>query len=172
MPMPKPKEIKSQDLDKLNGKHYKIIQLLAMGISQVDIAETLGITQATVSKVKNSTLGREEMRHIHEEFLGSMIEAQELLDHAQYGAILALKREMEAGDSSSARVAAAKALLDKGSFPNKQVNVNKNKNTLNMVVQQVIQNASNAGIIAEPMETLEATPVEDVNNNDNLGDKE
>jgi len=52
---------KTYDPKRLWQSHHEIINLALVGMRQIDIAERLGVTQATVSNVLNSTIGREKL---------------------------------------------------------------------------------------------------------------
>lgn len=55
-------ERKTYDPQNLWEHHHEILNLLSMGLRPKDIAERLNITVATVSNIRNSTLGREKLK--------------------------------------------------------------------------------------------------------------
>jgi hypothetical protein len=48
-------------IQELNARHHAILQYLALGLKNVDIAEKLGISAQSVSIVRNSQLGRAKL---------------------------------------------------------------------------------------------------------------
>lgn len=51
-------------IQQLSARHQSILQMIAIGMKNVDIAERLGITAQSVSIVRNSQLGREKLNSL------------------------------------------------------------------------------------------------------------
>lgn len=51
-------------IQQLSARHQSILQMIAIGMKNVDIAERLGITAQSVSIVRNSQLGREKLNNL------------------------------------------------------------------------------------------------------------
>jgi len=55
------REKKTYDVKKLWQGHHEAINLLSLGMRHKDVANILGVTEATISNIANSTLGREKL---------------------------------------------------------------------------------------------------------------
>ena len=104
----------------LNGRHNKIILLSAAGLSNIAIAESMGISRITVSSVLNSDLGKIAVERakqgISEETLAStaedLIKVRRKLNKASDQAAEELQKLLMSEDERI-RLRACNAILDK-----------------------------------------------------------
>lgn len=109
----------------LNQKHHEILRLALLGYSNVQIAERLNCTPATVSIVRNSGLGKQQAA------IFKAVADQHALDTARRirelapDAIEAIQEIMNNEDTpANVRLNAARDILDRSGFAApKQVNV-------------------------------------------------
>lgn len=104
------------EIQEIQVQHRSIIDMLFAGHSNVEIAETLGITTATVSNVRNSTLVREQLARMTAQADADAIQTRKRIAALADTCIDTVVEVMEKGISESARLRAAEMLLDRGGF--------------------------------------------------------
>lgn len=116
----------------LNAKHHEILRLALLGYSNVQIAERLNCTPATVSTVRNSGLGRQQASLLKAEADHSAIETAKRMRELAPNAIETINQIMANEELPAAvRLNAAKDVLDRAGFAApKQVQVNSTSLTL------------------------------------------
>lgn len=91
-------ERKTYDIKQLWQRNHEIVNLAARGFKQVDIAEILGITPATVSNTLNSELGEKKLSDIR---LGRDKEAKKVTEKIRVLTNKALQTYHEIFDDES-----------------------------------------------------------------------
>lgn len=116
----------------LNEKHHEILRLAMLGYSNVEIAERLSCTPATVSIVRNSGLGRQQASLLKAEADHSALETAKRIRELAPDAIEAIQQIMMNEElPANVRLSAAKDVLDRAGYAApKQVNVS--STTLNL----------------------------------------
>lgn len=116
----------------LNEKHHEILRLAMLGYSNVDIAERLSCTPATVSIVRNSGLGKQHASLLRAEADYSALETAKRIRELAPDAIEAIQQIMMDDEMpANVRLSAAKDILDRAGYgAPKQVNVS--STTLNL----------------------------------------
>ena len=116
----------------LNEKHHEILRLAMLGYSNVEIAERLSCTPATVSVVRNSGLGRQQASLLKAEAYHSAFETAKRIRELAPDAIEAIQQIMMNEElPANVRLSAAKDVLDRAGYAApKQVNVS--STTLNL----------------------------------------
>lgn len=116
----------------LNAKHHEILRLAMLGYSNVQIAEMLHCTPATVSTVRNSSLGRQQSAVLKLRADHSAIESAKRLRDLASGAIETINNLMLDEDvPANVRLGAARDILDRAGYAApKQVNVSSTSVTL------------------------------------------
>lgn len=116
----------------LNEKHHEILRLAMLGYSNVDIAERLSCTPATVSIVRNSGLGKQHASLLRAEADYSALETAKRIRELAPDAIEAIQQIMMNDEMpANVRLSAAKDILDRAGYgAPKQVNVS--STTLNL----------------------------------------
>lgn len=94
-------ERKTYDIKKLWQHNHEIINLAAQGFKQLEIAEILGISPATVSNTLNSTLGQQKLSEIR---FGRDIEAKKTNEKIRILTTKALQTYHEIFDDDSGNV--------------------------------------------------------------------
>lgn len=116
----------------LNERHHEILRLAMLGYSNVEIAERLSCTPATVSTVRNSGLGRQQTSLLRAEADHAAVETAKRIRELAPDAIEAIKEIMLDVDMPAhVRLSAARDVLDRAGYAApKQVNVS--STTLNL----------------------------------------
>lgn len=109
----------------LNAKHHEILRLALLGYSNVQIAEKVRCTPATVSTVRNSSLGRQQATLLKTEADRSTIETAKRIRNIASEALEVIYRLMGDDETpANVRLSAARDVLDRAGYAApKQVNV-------------------------------------------------
>lgn len=150
---------KEWELQRLRGVHFSIIRLHCAGLRNVEIAERLGITSATVTNVLNSEVGRQQIAIIQATRTGTFVETQTHIEELAPVAVLTLGNVLlDPAAKHGDKIRAADSLLDRAGFkqPDRTVHEYLSSDDLEDIKKRARQN----GILAN----ADATDVEDISN--------
>lgn len=152
----------------LNEKHHEILRLAMLGYTNVQIAERLSCTPATVSTVRNSGLGRQQAMLLKAEADHAALETAKRIRELAPNAIEAIQQLMSNEEvPSHVRLSAAKDILDRAGYAApKQVNVSSTNLTLSGEDLEglkaiALQRARANGLVIDVSPTVEDSDKED-----------
>ena len=104
-------------IEEMWDSHHEIVRLLLVGMKHVDIAATLGVSEAMVSYTANSAVVRRQLDVMRAVRDGEAIDISKRIKGLLPRAVEVLEQTMEEGVLPQLRLAAAKDVLDRGGHP-------------------------------------------------------
>ena len=104
-------------IERMWDAHHEIVRLLLIGMKQVDIARTLGVSEVMVSYTANSAIVRRQLDQMRAARDADAIDISKRIKALLPKAVEVLEQTMEEGVIPQLRLAAAKDVLDRGGHP-------------------------------------------------------
>jgi len=117
---------KGYDLQSLNGKHHQILVLASQGFKRKEIAKMSGVTEATVTVVTKSSLGRVHAAFIRSQILDSQLDvADGIKEFAPVALAIQQLMAVDPNTADGTRYSITRDILDRAGFkaPDKSVSL-------------------------------------------------
>lgn len=137
-------------LQKMNQLHHEIVRRIVVGQKDIDIANALDITQATVQYVKRSPIVKQKIDIMMGARDASTVELQKQINALAPLALHEMSKIMiDDGAPHGVRANIGKDILDRAGFKPANVNINKDEGYTKEQLEEIKQRAKGAGILFE-----------------------
>lgn len=143
-------------IERMWDSHHEIVRLLLIGMKQVDIARTLGVSEVMVSYTANSAIVRRQLDQMRAARDADAIDISKRIKALLPKAVEVLEQTMEEGVIPQLRLAAAKDVLDRGGHPAvKGVDVRTGPTFLTRdEISEIKERARSIGLTVVPSESI------------------